>query len=90
MPASRTARVGLPTSRAVGRICFAALARDLTGKVSSSAGREVCVQTTAPPFFRGCAMSGWDPAGWGAGPLVGALGWVALRARRRRERRGRQ
>jgi hypothetical protein len=83
LPADGVARVTLPTSRAVGRICFAALARDLTGKVSASADRESCVMTTAPPFFRGCALAGRQPGGGGAG-LALALACLVVRARRRR------
>src|SRR4051812_42215494 len=71
LPAAGPVRITLPTSRAVGRICFAALARDLAGRVSASADRQVCVQTTAPPFFGGCALGG--RAG-------GAAPWFALAA----------
>jgi hypothetical protein len=77
-----SARVGLPVSRAVGRICFAALVRDLTGKVSASVQHEVCVQTTAPPFFAGCAAGGSGARG--AWPALLALGWAILRLRPRR------
>jgi len=73
------ARIGLPVSAAVGHVCFSAQVRDLTGKVSASAQKEVCVETTAPPFFHGCAASGRGASGW---PLVVlALVW---RWRRRR------
>lgn len=85
LPAAGPVRITLPTSRAVGRICFAALARDLTGKVSASADRQVCVQTTAPPFFRGCALGGARGGAGGWLALV-VLGWTAMRARRRGRR----
>jgi len=78
MPAGPV-RIGLPISAAVGHVCFSAQAPDLTGKVSASAQKEVCVETTAPPFFHGCAAGGRGGAGW---PLVAlALVW---RCRRRR------
>jgi hypothetical protein len=73
-----TARLTLPVSRAVGHVCFAALARDLTGKVSESTQRESCVETIAPPFFRGCSFGGRGESGW----MMVALG-LALLARRR-------
>jgi hypothetical protein len=41
----------------VGRICFAALVRDLTGKISTGGEREVCADVTRPPFFNGCAVA---------------------------------
>jgi MYXO-CTERM domain-containing protein len=39
------------------------LVRDSTGAVSNSADREACVDTTPPPFFRGCSVAseGGDP-----------------------------
>lgn len=40
-----------------GDVCFAAVTRDLTGKVSASGAQEVCTTTVAPPFFNGCTTS---------------------------------
>jgi MYXO-CTERM domain-containing protein len=56
-------RVALPVGDATGRVCFAGLVRDTTGAVSNSADREACVDTTPPPFFRGCSVAseGGDP-----------------------------
>ena len=48
-----TATVG----EAVGEICFSALVRDLTGKVSSGSVEDVCVTTRPPPFFEGCTVT---------------------------------
>jgi hypothetical protein len=83
-PAGESARVELPTGDAVGRICFAGLVRDTTDKVSSSADRQACVETTAPPFFRGCELG---PTGR-SGPVGSMLGLLAIvwAARRRRDR----
>jgi hypothetical protein len=81
-PAGTPVRIALPPSRAVGHICFAALARDLTGKVSASAQREACLDTTAPPFFNGCTIGGRTAGG---GPWSAALvlfAWACARRRR--------
>jgi len=69
------ARVALATGGNVGRVCFAALARDLTGRSSSSGSQQLCVETTAPPFFRGCDVAA-APAG--AGTSASGLGFAAL------------
>jgi hypothetical protein len=80
-----TVRVNLPIADAEGNVCFAALVRDLTGKVSS-ADREACTHTTAPPFFYGCSVArgaaGGAPLGLGA-PLLFALSLLARRWHRR-------
>ena len=84
-PEGTPARVALPTGDAVGRVCFAGLVRDTTGKVSNSADREACVDTTAPPFFRGCGVApGAHPAL--AGAILGLLAILAARLRRGRPR----
>lgn len=77
--------VELPVDEAVGRVCFAALVRDLTGKISDGGQREVCVETVSPPFFAGCALGGGRRAGAGALALAAAAAAaLALSARRRR------
>jgi uncharacterized protein (TIGR03382 family) len=73
------ARVELAVGLATGPVCFSALVQDLTGK-TSSARQETCVETTAPPFFRGCAAGGTGAGGF---PVL-ALAWVVARWRRRR------
>lgn len=78
---AEVARIALPASQAVGHVCFSAQLRDLTGKVSSGFN-QTCVETTAPPFFRGCAVGG--PGGGGAGLLALVL---VLGCRRRSGRR---
>jgi hypothetical protein len=87
LPAPGTsARVELPTNEAVGRVCFAGLVRDTTGRVSNSADREACVETTAPPFFRGCSIGGGGGgAAPGGAPLALALlvAWAVARRRAR-------
>jgi hypothetical protein len=74
-----TARLEVPASLAVGQVCFSAQVEDLTGK-TSDARSESCIETVAPPFFRGCAAGG---SGAGGLPLV-AVAWAAARWRRRR------
>jgi hypothetical protein len=87
MPAAgKTVTVKLSVGDATGHVCFAAIARDLTGKVSQSGNQTVCVDTTAPPFFRGCALAGADGGG-GTGTLARTLvALVALVVARRRSR----
>ena len=83
-PFGETAEIKLPVSDATGHVCFAALARDLTGKVSNGGSHSVCVETTAPPFFRGCDVA--DTRGGRAAALVGLAASLALVAGRRRAR----
>jgi hypothetical protein len=59
-PPGKPAHVSLAVDSAVGRICFAALLRDLTGKISGGGDSEACVQTTRPPFFNGCSIAPSD------------------------------
>jgi hypothetical protein len=75
--AGKDATVKLSVGDATGHVCFAAIARDLTGKISSSGSQTVCVDTTAPPFFRGCAVA---PAGGGLGETFAAALLLALAA----------
>jgi hypothetical protein len=63
--AGQPVHVSLAVDGAVGRICFAALVRDLTDKISDGGDREVCAKTTEPPFFNGCAMAAPDRRGHG-------------------------
>ncbi len=86
LPAAGTpAHVALPTDRAVGHVCFAALVRNLTGKVSDSGSQEVCAEVTTPPFFRGCSIAGGRPTG--AGTLPWLLALVVVHRRRAAGRR---
>jgi MYXO-CTERM domain-containing protein len=73
-------RVTTTIGDGVGETCFAAVVRDLTGKVSGGGNRESCVETVEPPFFRGCSAS---PAGGAAGALLLLLA-LAVFGRRRR------
>jgi len=66
-----------------GDVCFAAVARDLTGQVSASGAKEVCVETVAPPFFEGCSAARRAP---GRGALA-FLSVLLLAAALRRSRR---
>lgn len=80
----KAVQVKLPVGEATGHVCFAAFVRDLTGKTSAGGAASVCVETTAPPFFRGCAVAA---PGARSGAAVAALAALALAARRRRRRR---
>jgi len=85
-PAGQTVRVSRTVATTLGHVCFAAIVRDLTMKVSTS-GPAACVDTVTPPFFYGCAASGTaGRAGWRAASAASALllGALALRAGRRR------
>jgi hypothetical protein len=84
-PAGETVRVTSTVDRAIGHVCFAAIVRDLTLKVSTTSA-ERCVDTVTPPFFYGCAVA---PArGVGRGGLL-LLFVVPLARGRRKGRRGR-
>jgi len=77
-------RIVRAVDRGVGKVCFAAITRDLTGKVSSSSG-ETCVDTVEPPFFYGChaGRTHGTPASDYAifGVTIGALIAYGLRRR---------
>jgi hypothetical protein len=78
-------RVQRAIDSAVGKVCFAALARDSAGRVSSSADREVCATTVKPPFFYGCTISrasGSRESGRTA--LTAIVGFAAVAGRRAR------
>lgn len=68
-----TARLTLPISAGVGRVCFSALVSDPGGKFSASANREVCTKTVRPPFFDGCSLGRM-----GDGAPFGGLSLLAL------------
>jgi hypothetical protein len=81
-PPDQPARVSLGVDGAVGHVCFAALVRDLTDKISGGGEHEVCAQTTRPPFFYGCTFT---PGRRGGGALgLSALGLLCFLLRRRR------
>jgi hypothetical protein len=73
----------MAVNSAVGRICFAALVRDLTGKISNGGDTEVCVRTTRPPFFNGCALVLPGRSTGEAFGMAVVLGLVLLAWRRR-------
>jgi len=69
-----------------GKVCFAAVTRDLVNNVSGGGDEEVCVKTSEPPFFDGCSLAtGRSRSSWMAVALAFALG---LFAKRRGARRG--
>jgi hypothetical protein len=77
--------VTVTTNEQVGHVCFAAIVRDLTMKVSTS-GPPVCVDTVSSPFFYSCGVSRGGARG--SAGLVG-LALVTLAAGRRASRRRR-
>ena len=79
-------QVKLATGESVGEICFAGIVRDTIGQTSESGAVTACVHTTAPPFFRGCSMTGGDAPRPGR-ELLTALALGALLLRRRMRRR---
>jgi hypothetical protein len=80
MPAGRRLRLTRTLTDGEGDVCFAAVARDLTGKVSASGAEEVCVETVAPPFFEGCSAAR-APARGGLGALGALLVFGLFRRR---------
>lgn len=86
LPPSKRAELDLTVGEATGKVCFAAVVRDLLGQISASGSDEHCVKTTAPPFFYGCRVrpaSAANDTFWGFA-LVAAV----IAARRRRWRAG--
>jgi MYXO-CTERM domain-containing protein len=73
-PPGQHVQVTSSIGNAVGHICFAAIVRDLTLKVSFS-GAPLCVDTVAPPFFYGCGVA---PAKAGSDTGVAAMGLLAV------------
>ncbi len=83
-------RVELPANEALGKVCFAAIARDLTGKISASGSKEVCTETIAPPFFQGCTFASTAAVGTtptSAAAVVALMGSAAAAVLVRRRRR---
>jgi len=81
--AGKTVRVSRAIRDGTGDVCFSATVKDLKGNPSES-GDEVCVTTTAPPFFYGCSVGG-SPHGDRGFALVAGLGALfLLRSRRHR------
>jgi hypothetical protein len=83
-PEQRVVRV---ERQAIGdeTVCFAAVTRDLTNRVSGGGDQEECVETTTPPFFYGCSLALRTTTN-SAGFVAVALSLLAA-ARRRRGRR---
>jgi hypothetical protein len=83
--ASGSAKIARRVDDAVGDVCFAGALRDLTGRISSGAEREVCVHTASPPFFHGCltVASAIPLRSTSWSPLIFALLTVVWRRRRR-------
>jgi hypothetical protein len=79
--------IKLSVGESTGHVCFAAIAQDLTGQFSQSGSQTVCVDTIAPPFFRGCAI-GATGRGDVAGTIALVLLALALAGRRPRSTSG--
>lgn len=83
LPDDRRLAVDLAVGPTTGRVCFAAVARDLALAVSASGHVERCVETTAPPFFYGCALGGADGTRAAWLPLLAASALLLGRRARR-------
>jgi hypothetical protein len=81
MPKDGSVRVERPAAGGE-TICFAAVVRDLTNRVSGGGDEEVCVQTTELPFFDGCSLRARHARGGGPVSLLFALLLVVARLRR--------
>jgi hypothetical protein len=79
-PPDEDAELRIDIDGSAGDVCFAALVRDLSGKVSSGASHEVCTRTRRPPFFYGCSTPAAAPHG---GASLAALLLLASLGRRR-------
>jgi hypothetical protein len=84
MPQNRRIRVERP-AMGEGKVCFAAVTRDLVHNVSGGGDQEVCVETTEPPFFDGCSLGSRTRTG-GVHVFLLALS-LSFIARRRGARR---
>jgi hypothetical protein len=82
VPEDAKTRLDLTVGESSGHVCFAAVVRDLVGRISPTGSDEHCVVTTAPPFFYGCQMLARAPQTSG---LVGYALLCVLVARRRRD-----
>lgn len=84
-PADAVVEVRRPATSA-GTTCFASVVRDLVGSISGGGERQVCVTTSRPPFFDGCAThpSSSNTFTFTASALLGLL---ALRRGRSATRR---
>lgn len=87
LPATHRARLELTVEDTTGHVCFAAVVRDLVGRISATGSDEHCVDTTAPPFFYGCSLGGATRESQG-GVLGLALVCAWLAQHRRSGRRG--
>jgi hypothetical protein len=77
-------KLDLTVHDATGRVCFASGVRDLALNISATGSETHCIQTTAPPIFYGCQLSGRASP---ARPLVWfttAAAAILLARRRRR------
>lgn len=82
--------VSITSTILVGHVCFAAIVKDLTMKVSTS-GAPVCVDTVAPPFFYSCGVSPERPgAPRPDGPALCAALALGLTLARRTNARARR
>jgi hypothetical protein len=85
MPKSRTVRVERPAAGGE-KVCFAAVVRDLTNRVSGGGDEQVCVETTELPFFEGCSLAARRSRGGGAVSFLVASSLVVVWSRRRARR----
>lgn len=85
-PADGVVEVRRPATSA-GATCFAAVVQDLVGFVSGGGEREVCVTTSRPPFFDGCATrpGSSNTCTLSASTLLALLAWRRGRGANRRD-----
>ena len=88
LPDDNHVALRLLVDEAVGRVCFAAIVRDLGGRVSASGNVEACTKTVAPPFFRGCSVQGARSGGGSSGTWLAAIALLLLRRQLGGVRRG--
>jgi hypothetical protein len=81
-PTSGTVRVSRALADATGLMCFSANLEDLAGHKSGGTDKEVCVTTTAPPFFYGCTLAAPSRPGPSATAAALAVLGLCLLARR--------
>jgi hypothetical protein len=80
LPNERKLRVVRP-AKGGEKICFAAVTRDLLNNVSGGGDRQVCVETTDPPFFDGCSLRRRSRANGTRAALLALLFLVVVRRR---------
>jgi hypothetical protein len=82
LPSGGSVHIERPSKEA-GKVCFAAVLRDLALYTSGGGDEEACVETVEPPFFEGCSLTRRGRSTPAPLALV-LVTLVGLRVRRRR------